>query len=154
MKCAHCWRNVAKVCSNGQLRLSDQRICVGGDFSYELGTEHLNVLVAGNEVQAEFRVTNIYRREGALLANDPFEWRTIRKPLRSHLFALCHDCTEIGQLRTVLLLHPSCRLTAHCDRPLAIKWIILARPLPKSSAVLTLFFATRLQYQKSMLISA
>ena len=36
------WENVAKISSNGQLTLSDQRICVGGDFSYESGTEHLN----------------------------------------------------------------------------------------------------------------
>jgi hypothetical protein len=28
-----------------------KRICVGGDFSYELGTEHSDVLVAGNEVR-------------------------------------------------------------------------------------------------------
>jgi ketosteroid isomerase-like protein len=59
------WENQARHCSNGQLRLSDQRICVGSDFSYELGTEHLDVLLAGNEVHTNFRVTNIYRREAA-----------------------------------------------------------------------------------------
>jgi ketosteroid isomerase-like protein len=64
------WENVAKIASNGQVKLSDQRICVGGDFAYELGTEHLKVWLAGNEVQADFRVTNIYRREGS-------EWRMV-----------------------------------------------------------------------------
>jgi ketosteroid isomerase-like protein len=59
------WESQAKICSNGQLRLSDQRIYVGSDFSYELGTEHLDVLLAGNEVHTNFRVTNIYRREGS-----------------------------------------------------------------------------------------
>jgi ketosteroid isomerase-like protein len=59
------WESQAKICKNGQLRLSDQCICVGSDFSYELGTEHLDVLLAGNEVHTTFRVTNIYRREGS-----------------------------------------------------------------------------------------
>jgi ketosteroid isomerase-like protein len=62
--------NLARICSNGQVRLSDQRICVGGGFSYEVGTEHVDVLVARNEVQTDFRVTNIYRREGG-------EWRMV-----------------------------------------------------------------------------
>jgi ketosteroid isomerase-like protein len=64
------WENQAKICSNGQLRLSDQRIRVGSDFSYELGIEHLDVLLAGNEVHTNFRVTNIYRREGS-------EWKMV-----------------------------------------------------------------------------
>jgi ketosteroid isomerase-like protein len=64
------WENVARICSNGQVKVSDQRICVGGDFSYEVGTEHVDVLIAGNEVQADFRVTNIYRHEGS-------EWRMV-----------------------------------------------------------------------------
>ena len=41
-----------------------------GDFSYEVGTEHVDVLVARNEVHTDFRVTNIYRREGG-------EWRMV-----------------------------------------------------------------------------
>src|SRR5258708_27700612 len=59
------WEGQAKHCSKGHLRLSDQRIYVGSDFSYDLGTEHLDVLLAGNEVHTNFRVTNIYRREGS-----------------------------------------------------------------------------------------
>jgi ketosteroid isomerase-like protein len=59
------WENLAKICTNGRVELRDQRISVGSDFSYELGTEHLDVLLAGNEVHANFRVTNIYRREGS-----------------------------------------------------------------------------------------
>jgi hypothetical protein len=65
------WENQAKICSNGQFRLSDQRICVGSDFSYELGTEHLDVLLAGNEVHTDFRVTNIYRRESRVENGPP-----------------------------------------------------------------------------------
>jgi ketosteroid isomerase-like protein len=34
------------------------------------GTEHLDVSLAGNEVHANFRVTNIYRREGS-------EWKMV-----------------------------------------------------------------------------
>jgi ketosteroid isomerase-like protein len=64
------WENVAKIFSNGQVNLSDQRICVGGDLAYELGIEHVHVWLAGNEVRADFRATNIYRREGS-------EWRMI-----------------------------------------------------------------------------
>jgi ketosteroid isomerase-like protein len=40
------WENVAKIFSNGQVNLSDQRICVGGDLAYELGTEHVHVRLA------------------------------------------------------------------------------------------------------------
>ncbi len=65
------WEDLSKICSNGQLKLIDQRICAGSDFSYELGTEHLNVLVTGNAIQTDFRVTNIYRREGS-------EWRMVQ----------------------------------------------------------------------------
>ena len=68
------WEMVAKICSNGQLNLRDQRICVGSDFAYEFGTEHLEVRVAGQEVRTDFRVTNIYRHEGN-------EWRMVHHHL-------------------------------------------------------------------------
>lgn len=58
------WETVAKICSNGQLNVRDQRICIGSDVAYEFGTEHLEVLLAGREARTAFRVTNIYRREG------------------------------------------------------------------------------------------
>jgi hypothetical protein len=50
-------------------QLSDQRICLGSDF-FALGTEYLDVLLAGNEVHTNFRVTNIYRCESS-------EWKMI-----------------------------------------------------------------------------
>ena len=58
------WERTAKICSNGRLTLRDQRMCIGDDFAYEFGTEHLEVRLAGQEVRTAFRVTNIYRREG------------------------------------------------------------------------------------------
>ena len=64
------WENLSKICSNGSVKLTDQRVCAGADFSYEAGTEHVAALVAGSAVQTEFRVTNIYRREGS-------EWRIV-----------------------------------------------------------------------------
>jgi hypothetical protein len=41
------WKNQAKICSNGQLRLSDQRICVSSDFSYELGHRAFRCITGG-----------------------------------------------------------------------------------------------------------
>jgi len=71
------WDEVRALWENEQefaVRLSDQLICVGGDLSYEVGTQHVDVLVAGNEVRTDFRVTNIYRREGG-------EWRMVHPTL-------------------------------------------------------------------------
>ena len=64
------WENIAKMSSQGQVKLSDQRICAGSDFSYELGTEHVHLWLAGNEIHENYRVTNIYRREGS-------EWKIV-----------------------------------------------------------------------------
>jgi ketosteroid isomerase-like protein len=64
------WENLAKICSKGRVELRDQRICVGEDLAYETGTEHVNVLVAKDQLQAKFRVTNVYRREGS-------EWKMV-----------------------------------------------------------------------------
>ena len=47
----------------GQVRLSDQFIQVAGDAAYELGIEHVQVILAGQPVTGDVRVTNIYRRE-------------------------------------------------------------------------------------------
>ncbi len=57
------WEQVAKIASDGQVKLGDQLIHVAGNVAYELGTEHGVVTLAGHTVQAEIRVTNIYRRE-------------------------------------------------------------------------------------------
>jgi ketosteroid isomerase-like protein len=59
------WENFAKISSNGRVELRDQRICVGEDLAYETGREHVNVLIAKDQVQANYRVSNVYRREGS-----------------------------------------------------------------------------------------
>ncbi|HET9374302.1 MAG TPA: nuclear transport factor 2 family protein [Chthoniobacterales bacterium] len=64
------WENLAKICSNGRVELSDQRISVGEDLAYETGTEHVNVLIGKDKAQADFRVSNVFRREGS-------EWRMV-----------------------------------------------------------------------------
>ncbi len=58
------WENVASISAKGQVKLSDQIICLADDLAYESGIEHLDVLFAGHKIQADIRVTNIYRREG------------------------------------------------------------------------------------------
>ena len=57
------WENFAKISSNGKVELSDQRIYVGENLAYEIGFEHVNVLMGKDQVQPKFRVTNVYRRE-------------------------------------------------------------------------------------------
>src|SRR6516164_1686684 len=57
------WEQVAKLATQGQVRLSDQFIQVAGDLAYELGVEHGQFTLGGQPVTADIRVTNIYRRE-------------------------------------------------------------------------------------------
>ena len=57
------WEQVARLASWGQVRLGDQIIQVAGDVAYELGVEHGQAKLAGQQVSIEHRVTNIYRRE-------------------------------------------------------------------------------------------
>jgi ketosteroid isomerase-like protein len=64
------WENLAKICSNGTVELRDQRISVGEDLAYETGREHVDLSTAKDQVHTDFRVTNIYRREGG-------EWRMV-----------------------------------------------------------------------------
>src|SRR6516164_6623491 len=64
------WENLAKICSNGRVELRDQRIYGGEDLAYETGTEHVNVMMAKDEAQADLRVSNVYRREGS-------EWKMV-----------------------------------------------------------------------------
>jgi ketosteroid isomerase-like protein len=57
------WQKVAGIASDGRVTPGDQLVRVVGDLAYELGTEHAALTLAGHAVQAEVRVTNIYRRE-------------------------------------------------------------------------------------------
>ena len=57
------WEQVAKLASDGQVKLGDQLIQVVGDMAYELGTEQGQAKLGGQQVSIEHRVTNIYRRE-------------------------------------------------------------------------------------------
>jgi ketosteroid isomerase-like protein len=60
------WQQVAQIASGGKVTLGDRLIRVVGDAAYELGTEHVDVTLAGQPVRTEVRVTNIYRREGGM----------------------------------------------------------------------------------------
>lgn len=57
------WENVAKVASDGQVELKDQRLQVSGNMAYEVGVEHGQFKLSGQQVNIESRVTNIYQRE-------------------------------------------------------------------------------------------
>lgn len=57
------WEQVAQISSEGQVKLRDQVIQISGDMAYELGVEHGQFKLAGEQVSIEQRVTNIYRRE-------------------------------------------------------------------------------------------
>jgi ketosteroid isomerase-like protein len=46
-----------------QIKLEDQFVQVIGDVAYELGVERGQYTLAGKPVAADYRVTNIYRRE-------------------------------------------------------------------------------------------
>lgn len=58
------FRQVAELADGGEVTLRDQLIRVLGDVAYELGVESGRLSLAGIEVAIDFRVTNIYRREG------------------------------------------------------------------------------------------
>jgi ketosteroid isomerase-like protein len=57
------WDNVARIASDGQVRLNDQFIQVAGDMAYEEGIEKGKAKFGGQQINIEQRVTNIYRRE-------------------------------------------------------------------------------------------
>lgn len=57
------WQQVARLASDGQIKLNDQLIQVSGDMAYEVGTEQGKFKLAGEEVSLNLRVTNVYRRE-------------------------------------------------------------------------------------------
>jgi ketosteroid isomerase-like protein len=64
------WEDLAKICSKGRVELRDQRISIGEDLAYETGTEHVNVMIAKDQAQADLRVSNVFRREGS-------EWKMV-----------------------------------------------------------------------------
>jgi ketosteroid isomerase-like protein len=57
------FEQVAKIASDGQIKLADQIIQVGGDMACETGTEKGRLVLAGLHASIDQRVTNIYRRE-------------------------------------------------------------------------------------------
>ena len=57
------WSEVAKLCSGGQVKLNDAHIQVAGDMAYEVGTEKGHGTMAGQKVNIDHRVTNVYRRD-------------------------------------------------------------------------------------------
>ena len=55
---------MAGLASGGHVELRDQHIQVlGDDVAYEVGVEHGQAKLAGENIAIEQRVTNIYRRE-------------------------------------------------------------------------------------------
>jgi ketosteroid isomerase-like protein len=54
---------VAGMASGAKIGLKDQFIQIVGDMAYELGVEHGEFKMAGQHVNLEHRVTNIYKRE-------------------------------------------------------------------------------------------
>jgi ketosteroid isomerase-like protein len=75
------WENLAKICLNGRVELRDQRICVGEDLAYVTGTEHVNLLIGKDQVQADLRVSNVFRREGS-------EWKMVHHHVDRNLTML------------------------------------------------------------------
>jgi ketosteroid isomerase-like protein len=56
------WSEVAKLCSGGQVELTDQHIHAAGDMAYEVGAEKGHVTMGGHTVNIDHRVTNVYHR--------------------------------------------------------------------------------------------
>jgi ketosteroid isomerase-like protein len=58
------WEQVAGLASDGNVELKDQLIHTAGDLAYEIGVEHAQFTLAGQNVTGQARVTNVYQREG------------------------------------------------------------------------------------------
>ncbi len=54
---------VAALSTRGTVELVDQVVHVSGDLAYEVGVERGSLELAGETVQIDQRVTNVYRRE-------------------------------------------------------------------------------------------
>ena len=57
------FEEVARKSTGGQVERTDQLIRVAGDTAYELGVEHAQFSIGGQELSVNSRITNIYRRE-------------------------------------------------------------------------------------------
>ncbi len=58
------WSQVAEISAGGEIRIEQQIIELLGDAAWEIGVEVGHLVLAGEKVCLEQRVTNIYRREG------------------------------------------------------------------------------------------
>jgi ketosteroid isomerase-like protein len=59
------WEQFAQLCSGGQVVARDTLIRASGDQAYEVGTESVEVTIAGQTISFQPRVTHIYRQEAA-----------------------------------------------------------------------------------------
>jgi ketosteroid isomerase-like protein len=57
------FQQVARIASEGRIRLDEQLVRVSGNLAYELGVERGALQLAGQEAAIDGRVTNIYARE-------------------------------------------------------------------------------------------
>jgi len=57
------WEQIGSLNSGRQVTVPDLLVRAGSDLAYTIGTERVEVTLAGQRVQLEHRVTNIYRRE-------------------------------------------------------------------------------------------
>jgi len=64
------WRQVAQLSSGGQVELDDQHLQVSSEMACEAGTERGHLILAGERVVIDQRVTNVYRRESG-------EWKVV-----------------------------------------------------------------------------
>ena len=65
------WEQAAQGLSDGQVALDDLVVLpIADDVAYTVGTEHGQVKVGGDTIGVDWRVTNIYRREGG-------EWKVV-----------------------------------------------------------------------------
>ena len=65
------WEQAAQAISDGQVSLDDLVVLpIAEDVAYTVGTEHGHAKFGGDSIDVEWRVTNIYRREGG-------EWKVV-----------------------------------------------------------------------------
>jgi len=56
------WLAVAKVSTDGKIRIENQEIRASGDMAYEIGVERGSLRLAGHRVEIDDRFTNVYRK--------------------------------------------------------------------------------------------
>jgi len=65
------WEQAAQALSDGQVSLDDSVVVpIADDVAYTLGTEHGQAKAGDESIRVDWRVTNIYRREGG-------EWKMV-----------------------------------------------------------------------------